>query len=150
MPSKKGAKLKSFILCEEIRKEDNGKLIFIGVYPENVLAYKFPAKLKFAIWISGETTAISNKIELDIAAEPLDDGDKIPIARAEMDMPISEDKLVSGTTDFNLWLEGLIVGFEKESRLIIRAREKGGRWKPIGTKLILSHPGHASENEQPS
>jgi hypothetical protein len=33
------------VVCDFVRREDNGKLIFIGVYSENIVPNKFPATL---------------------------------------------------------------------------------------------------------
>jgi hypothetical protein len=40
------------VLCDDVRREDNGKLLFIGVYGASVLVGGFPAALTFAnpIW----------------------------------------------------------------------------------------------------
>ena len=45
-------KVRFGILCEDVRREDNGKLIFIGVYGSNVLVGGFPATIVFAnpVW----------------------------------------------------------------------------------------------------
>lgn len=51
-------KLKDLLICDDVRKEDNGKHIFIGVYPEgniNILGnipYVFP-KLCFIVKFEG-------------------------------------------------------------------------------------------------
>jgi len=39
-------------LCDDVRREDNGKLIFLGVYGESVLVASFPARLRLAnpVW----------------------------------------------------------------------------------------------------
>lgn len=51
-------KLKDLIMCDDIRKEDNGKLIFIGVYNEGnvIITGKMPyifQKLSFIVKLKG-------------------------------------------------------------------------------------------------
>ena len=47
-------KTKAVILADEIRKEDNGKAIIIGVYSGDILFPSFPAQKKFGIWLEVE------------------------------------------------------------------------------------------------
>jgi hypothetical protein len=37
------------IVCDEVRREDNGKLILIGVYPSNIVVAELPAVL--VLWL---------------------------------------------------------------------------------------------------
>lgn len=38
------------IYCDDIRKEENGKLIFIGVYTGDLVPESFPAQLSLCSW----------------------------------------------------------------------------------------------------
>ena len=46
-------KIKFAFVCEDSRREDNGKLMFIGVYGSNILVSDFPhqAALCLGVWI---------------------------------------------------------------------------------------------------
>lgn len=33
------------IICDDVRKEDNGKILLLGVYPENIVVPQFPFKM---------------------------------------------------------------------------------------------------------
>ena len=54
-------KLRFGVLCDEIRREDNGKLIFIGVYGSNILVPAFPAALILALAVGAE---VAEPVEL--------------------------------------------------------------------------------------
>lgn len=37
-------------ICDDIRTENTGKLILVGVYQENILVTKFPTQFRLAAW----------------------------------------------------------------------------------------------------
>jgi len=41
------------VVCDEQRREDNGKMILIGVYNEKVFVPQFPAPLALSFWLQG-------------------------------------------------------------------------------------------------
>lgn len=41
------------IVCDDIRREDNGKSILIGVYNASILVQQFPYALGIAFWLQG-------------------------------------------------------------------------------------------------
>lgn len=50
----KGFKINAILVCDEIRREENGKFIFLGVYSDAVIVKSFPARLQsFTVYISG-------------------------------------------------------------------------------------------------
>lgn len=51
--SERGFRIDSLLLCDDIRKEDNGKAIIIGVYTGDIVVPKFPAALMLSIWLQG-------------------------------------------------------------------------------------------------
>jgi hypothetical protein len=38
------------IICDDVRREDNGKAILIGVYPVDVVVETLPANVQLALW----------------------------------------------------------------------------------------------------
>ena len=65
---KRNIKLKDWMICDDIRKEDNGKLIFIGVYFDNILVPNIPFLLPQLIFFSKWNTKdiIPKKFEFKI------------------------------------------------------------------------------------
>ncbi len=43
-------KFKNVIICDDVRTENNGKDIIIGVYAENITVQKFPANVVLCLW----------------------------------------------------------------------------------------------------
>lgn len=50
--TKKKAKLIDWMICDDIRQENNGKLIFIGVYSDDILVNAIPITLSQLVFIS--------------------------------------------------------------------------------------------------
>lgn len=44
-------KFENVIICDQIRKEDSGKHLLIGVYPNNIQFPSFPAKIDLSVWV---------------------------------------------------------------------------------------------------
>lgn len=42
------------LVCDDMRREDNGKEILIGIYSGGVLVHRYPAALTLAIWMQFE------------------------------------------------------------------------------------------------
>jgi hypothetical protein len=58
MTNTRPIKINYAVFCDDIRREDNGKLIFIGVYGANILFKSFPASLNLSLAVMGETKEI--------------------------------------------------------------------------------------------
>ena len=43
-------KFKNVIICDDVRTENSGKDIIIGVYAENIIVPKFPANILLCLW----------------------------------------------------------------------------------------------------
>ncbi len=44
----------STVVCDDIRREINGKEFLIGVYSGKIIVNSFPARLSIALWINGK------------------------------------------------------------------------------------------------
>ena len=49
-------KIRFAFICDDARREDNGKLIYIGVYGQNIVVHELPfsATLTLAVWFETE------------------------------------------------------------------------------------------------
>lgn len=133
-------KFKSALLCEQVRREDNGKLFFVGVYQENVLAYKFPLNYMLSFWVEAETTEKNNQLEFEISVRPLKGGKKKIISKAELDIAFTEKNFIGNKARLNCLLDNIRIQFEEESLIIISGRKKGGRFKVIDSRAVIQHP----------
>ena len=131
----------SVVLCEDIRTEDNGKLLFIGVYPSRVLVNHFPANLRFSFWISGKTCEEENKAQLEVSVINLDSSEEIKVLKSfALQIKIAESEFIDGTADFSYAIINLPIKIEDESLLRFKVKPDGGKWKEIGTRKILLNP----------
>lgn len=51
MPQIPNITLVHAIICDDIRREDNGKFILIGVYPEVIILSAIPAQITLSLWL---------------------------------------------------------------------------------------------------
>ncbi|HSX20973.1 MAG TPA: hypothetical protein VLG38_07635 [Gammaproteobacteria bacterium] len=64
------------IVCDDIRREDNGKFILIGVYPELIILNAIPAQIILGIWLQFkmqlfEKTTLQFEIRGDAIQDPM-------------------------------------------------------------------------------
>src|SRR5581483_417621 len=64
------------IVCDDIRREDNGKFILIGVYPELIMLNMIPAQLILSIWLQFklqllEKTTLEFEVKGNALPEPI-------------------------------------------------------------------------------
>lgn len=60
MPKSAPVKCEQLVLCEDIRREENGKFMLLGVFPEGIIFPSFPTKITLALWI---VVKIQEKLE---------------------------------------------------------------------------------------
>lgn len=99
---KKEIKLIDWMICDDIRTEDNGKHIFIGVYEDNIVVNTLPTILPqiyvYTKWNTEETNI--QKFELKIS-QP--NGKVIGPLTGEFDLPAKKKALIQwGISPFNL------------------------------------------------
>ena len=56
MPDKIKLKAIAAVLCEDVRREENGKQILIGVYSGDIVSMGFPANLGLSVWVNAEVS----------------------------------------------------------------------------------------------
>lgn len=77
MPKRNSAiTLSHSIVCDDIRREDNGKFMLIGVYPELIMVNMLPAQLILSIWMQFkmqllEKTTLEFEIKGSALQEPI-------------------------------------------------------------------------------
>jgi hypothetical protein len=60
------------ILCDDVRKEDNGKGMLIGVYSGQIVLPSVPALMKFTYWVDGSVTSTETE-SVEFKIDILDD-----------------------------------------------------------------------------
>lgn len=106
------------IICDDIRREDNGKFILIGVYPEVIMLNTLPAQIVLSIWLQFRMQIFSKTaLEFEIR------GSAIPET-----MPFSlemGDETIFGKSEAIPIIVKLPFNIKDEGGFIIYYRKKG-------------------------
>lgn len=133
--------IRSVVVCDEVRREDNGKALIIGAYVGDIVLPKFPTRLPLAFYFIGTGTAPGRgSVELRIqylrSKEPMG----LASAKAEFQRaPIG--------TSMVLVLPGIPFEFDQPTELLISVLE-GDQWREVERKkVILAVPSATSSSE---
>lgn len=124
--------LANAILCDDARREDNGKDILIGVYSGHIVVKSFPTNLLVCLWLQCKTKG-TGEVEREIRA--LDVGGKeIMLGQFGASIVDSEE----GYASFSL--TKIRLDIQKEGRIKFQWKKKGGRWRTVLIKEIKLAP----------
>ena len=110
----------SGIVCDEVRREDNGKLILIGVYPSNIVVAELPAVL--VPWLAVKVHATNPPVD-----EPFD----VKVVMGDKELRTAKGRMKIGDQS-PTWIvlpNLLLEKIQEEGRLEFLVRVGGGRWK---------------------
>lgn len=134
------------VLCDEIRKEDSGKLILIGVYSGDVMLKSFPGKVALAAYVLGEALGQGEAtIELKYSFKPLSGKSKNILLRGRL----SVDRL-DQTREFTSPISRVPIEFTEPGTLSLDYRLDNGRWRNILRKNVIALPAGSIESSRPS
>lgn len=123
--------IKYAVICDDIRREDNGKQILIGVYSEDIIVSSFPAQLNLAMWLQCKA---ENSGEVNFDFRALRDGnDEIFKGSAKIQVPTA-DKLLS------IAVTPLIVQIISPGTLTFQVRQHQGRWQTVKKMGVGASP----------
>lgn len=126
MPNDLIGTFQSVILCDDIRREDNGKLILIGVYTGDIVPVEFPAFFSFRLYMLYDAEQ-SDKHRLDIVCM-IDDVEVVRIEGA-----VSQP---DRSNSVQMIPPPMAIDVDKPSDLVIMAETDGGITKQILRKKI--------------
>lgn len=133
-------KVLTFLLADDIRQEQNGKSIIIGVYSGDVLVSRFPADLKVAIWLEIEITDKSMKptMDLELRMQLVDDSGKKQFESSEPIKFVTPDAALAKVTKIKagLIINSIPLHANCEGSIVVSLREPNKRWRKIMTKRI--------------
>ena len=111
------------IVCDQVRREDNGKLFMIGVYGRNITVASFPAQLMLSVVIG----VWSNKPVTDhpLEVQTAFNGEKIHSGRGNVS--------INDTGADIIVLSNILVMATSPGKLEFRAKFGTDRWKIITT-----------------
>lgn len=117
--------------CDDGRREDNGKLIFIGAYGRDIIANAMPASFRLCLVLNitaTEATEIPVKLRFKI-------GDEI-VARGGLPIQLGEG------TNFSVF-PGIPIVVSQENVLSAEAQFGNDDWRTVAS-IKISRPSNAS------
>lgn len=118
----------SIVLCDDIRREDNGKLMLIGVYTGDIVSAEFPAYLSLRLFMLYDAGK-SEKHRLDIVCM-LDEVEALmlegTVSQADLGYPVQ------------MVLPPMPIDVEKPANLIVLAKAGDGSTRELLRKKIRS------------
>lgn len=127
------AKVVHALLCDDARKEANGKDLLIGVYSGSILVKELPTKFTFCIWLELATKG-HGQVPLEIRV--LDSRGK-QITGGRLTLNVKDEGEGSGSVA----VPGMPLNIKKEGSIRIQWRNPGSRWKTVLTKEVRLQDG---------
>ena len=136
--------IESAIVCDDIRREDNGKAILIGVYFGDVIVPKAPALLSVWLWFQARANETVENIQF--RAEIFNDS--APDAPTFVAPPHQAELHADVGNTFLIALGGLPLSITGSGHLSIQAKYGEHDWIEILKKRIHVNPAVSSEQPQ--
>lgn len=121
-------KLKSFVLCDDVRKEVTQKDILIGVYASGISLPQFPLDLSMAFWAE-ITPSETGQYSCEFKFEP-------PSSRPPVIIGLGLEVMTIDNS--NIAFPGVVLNFESEGDLVISFRCGEDEWSEVARKKIVS------------
>ena len=116
------------LICDDVRKEANGKDILIGVYSGNISVKKVPANIMLSAWINLQ---IEEPGEFNFEVRVID-----PSGRTIVDGKIGlKAKEKHDTASISLPKFSIMA--QSMGKLKVQIRKRGGRWQTIISKDLV-------------
>jgi hypothetical protein len=128
-------------VCDEVRREDNGKLILIGVYSSNIVVRELPAALVLSLVMN-----LKAQVPVDVAMEfrVTLNGEKIRRGKGHVKLPPSGAHWII--------LPHIVLDkLQSEGVLAFDVQMETQEWKNVcSLPLALAEPSGATAPQQPS
>ena len=123
--------VREVLVCDDIRREDNGKAILIGVYVGEIVANSFPLDVRLCFWLQGRARKGIGAGDAQFKIE-LTNQDVEPVyLSAKFDAPPEEK--VSGILVF----AGVPLRVKQPGHLVLSVKEENGNWLELMRKGIV-------------
>lgn len=135
--------VRSAVLCDDIRREHNGKLLLIGVYAGALTLQKAPATLHLSLLLEALATADSSSLELKTVTICTAPEESFESTRA-----LNEFQASKGSP-FGVVVERIPVRIMGPGHVSIQAKFGDGDWTEVIRKpvMIQAQPGLAESPE---
>ena len=135
------------IVCDDIRHEKSNKEILIGVYSNELIIHKKPARLRLSVFVLVDVLEIGEtefEIRLDGPDGPSENAIRGVLEGAHNTSPRHR---------IGLPFKSFVITLASEGDLLVRFREPGKRWRTIAVLPVLIAKDAISvstETQQPS
>jgi hypothetical protein len=126
--------IKYVVVCDDIRREDNGKEILIGVYSGDILVGKFPINLTLSFWTQFEKIG-AGKIPIRFRVSG-PGGVTLFQGEGEFDTPESVPLAT-------LALGGIPVQIQRPGNISLELKQGDDEWQTIKTIGVSHRPAFA-------
>ncbi len=123
-------KIHNAIICDQVRKEDTGKHILLGVYPIDALVPDFPTKIVLVLWLQ---FYVDRNGEFALEFRIQKDKKNISSTKATMNV---KDHLPPVTIALPL----APIEIDGECTLSFQIREKNKRWQTVKELPVKKQP----------
>ena len=138
--------IRGAILCDDVRKEDNGKILLIGVYSSDILVRQFPFKKNLCLWLHGPAERGEYKIQVRVSVTAEDNSE----ARQEVKQEIEVEFQPKENAEISISLLGVPLAIQEQGHVIIDVKHAGlDDWTELTRKEVRLHPS-AGELDLPS
>lgn len=139
------------IICDDVREENNGKSIIIGIYTGDILVKKFPCVLNLSVWL-GVNIEIEEdldffRIECRIQVD-FNNNDSVKVkpltARTHIDIRDITFTAASNGKDTIVVEQGInraVLEIPTKGVLTVSVREPKKRWRKLISKEIKEQSG---------
>ena len=133
MPEKRTqVQLINAILCDDHRREDNGKVILIGIYTGDIVVSNIPANILLRVWLNFRTEGTGGE---DISVRIVDGESGLLTG---IDGRIDN---VSGEEDYiSLVTPKLPLSFDEEGTIVVQWKSGESDWIDLISKRIICKP----------
>ena len=120
------------LVCDDIRREDNGKAILIGVYYGDIVVSQFPISMRLNYWLQGRVrpNAKPGTAQFKIEVRGQADEENTPVL-IEATIEVPPPKATSGI----MVLQSVPFTANSPGRLVISMQEDG-EWAELMEKKI--------------
>lgn len=133
-------RLLNAVFCEDIRHEDNGKDILIGVYSEVMAPSRCPINLRLSLWIQYEA-AQSGETEIMLRFRFGDAPQEAPEARIHMS--------IAEPGEVTIALRGMPLAIDGSGVLLLEHCLPGQNWAVIARKRVKCPEATGEETPPP-
>jgi hypothetical protein len=115
-------KIRQVVVCDDIRREINGKEILIGVYNAGIVVPNFPTAMALSFWIQFTSDSPADNLPLDIRL--MGDGD---LQFIHLQAGIKVDRVGLGS----IGIGPLPVMLQVPTNLRLQIKQSGSDWETV-------------------